>query len=158
MNWSDYFVYVDGALIWKVPVGRKTRARDPAGTLTPRGYISVTLGGKKYRAHRIIWEMLRGPIPLGLEIDHSDGVRSNNKINNLSLVTRTNNSKNRARRSDNTSGATGVTYCKVNKKWKAYVKQQGKLTHLGLFTHLEDAVIARQKQNELLGFSNRHGA
>ena len=63
MNWNDYFEYHDGTLIWKVAVGRKIRAGDTAGTVTSRGYVSVTLGGSKYLAHRVIWEMHNGPIP-----------------------------------------------------------------------------------------------
>ena len=158
MNWHDFFTYDDGKLFWKSAIGGKSSEGIVAGTLTPRGYVSVTLRGKKYRAHRIIWEMLKGPIPEGMEIDHDDGNRSHNRIENLKLTSSGGNHLNMARRKDNTSGFTGVTYCKVLKKWKAYVKQQGKLIHLGCFEDINDAIAARQKQNELLGFSSRHGS
>ena len=50
MNWNNLFTYDDGKLVWKVALGRKIRIGDPAGTMTPRGYITVTYQGKKYRA------------------------------------------------------------------------------------------------------------
>ena len=157
MNWSDFFTYDQGNLIWKVNLGRKIRAGAIAGTATPRGYITVTLNGKKYRAHRVIWEMHNGPIPQGLEIDHEDGVRSNNVIGNLSLKTNAGNHLNMARRADNTSGATGVVFCKATQKWKAGYKLDGKQVHLGYFQDFNDAVAARQNHNPTVGFSSRHG-
>lgn len=157
MNWHDYFNYDGEKLIWKITSSYKIHVGDAAGTLTPTGYISITLNGKKYRAHRIIWEMLKGTIPQNMQIDHIDGVRTNNKINNLLLTTNAGNHKNMAQRVDNTSGTTGVTYCKRTKKWKAYIKYQSNLKHLGCFENLGDAVAARQTHQVLLGFSSRHG-
>ena len=153
MNWNDYFEYHDGTLIWKVAVGRKIRAGDTAGTVTPRGYVSVTLGGSKYRAHRVIWEMHNGPIPKGMEIDHDDGKRANNKINNLKLTTNAGNHKNMAKRNDNTSGVTGVYFSKGAGKWLARIGKQ----HIGSFTSFDDAVAARKHHANLHGFSSRHG-
>lgn len=157
MNWNDYFDYNDGALIWKVAVGRKIRPGDSAGTVTPRGYVSVTLAGAKYRAHRIIWEMLKGPIPAGMEVDHEDGQRANNKIGNLSLTTNAGNHLNMAMRKDNKSGHTGVFFCKVSNRWKASAKKQGVTSNLGSFLTKEEAVAARQAHNITAGFSSRHG-
>lgn len=157
MNWHHYFRYDDGSLIWKVAIGRKIRAGDPAGYLTPRGYVTITLEGKKYRAHRIIWEMLKGPIPVKMEVDHEDGNRSNNRIGNLSLVTNEGNHKNMAKRRDNTSGATGVYQCKVTKRWMATARVKGVQHYFGRFDTFDEAVAERQKQNAILGFSTRHG-
>ena len=157
MNWNNLFTYDDGKLVWKVALGRKIRIGDPAGTMTPRGYVTVTYQGKKYRAHRIIWEMLKGAIPVGMEVDHGDGDRTNNRISNLSLRTNAGNHMNMAKRKDNTSGATGVYQCKVTGKWKASAKQNGVTTHLGTFECFDDAVAARKAHNLVVGFSDRHG-
>lgn len=157
MNWNDLLAYEDGELFWKVALGRKIRVGDPAGYVTPRGYVTITYKGKKFRAHRIIWEMLKGPIPVGMEVDHEDGKRANNKIGNLSLKTNAGNHLNMALRQDNTSGATGVFLCKVANKWKASAKQKGVTTHLGSFSTFEEAVAARKAHNASVGFSSRHG-
>lgn len=157
MNWHDYFEYQNGNLIWKVPRGKKIKAGAIAGTLTPKGYIAVLLNGKRYQAHRIIWEMLVGPIPVGMEIDHIDGRRHINLITNLRLVDRSGNSKNRAMRSDNTSGATGVYQDSKSGNWIATVRENGKNKYLGSYLLFADAVVAREQYNKIAGYSARHG-
>ena len=42
---------------------------------------------KSYYIHRFEWECIRGVIPKGFVIDHCDSVRTNNKIENLQLLT-----------------------------------------------------------------------
>lgn len=59
------------------------------------GYFSVSYQRKGYGAHRIIWEIHHGKIPEGMQIDHIDGDRSNNKIDNLRMVTPAQNNWNR---------------------------------------------------------------
>ena len=157
MNWADYFDYDDGNLIWKVNLGRKIKAGAIAGTVTPRGYIIITLSGQKYLAHRIVWEMLKGPIPPNHEIDHGDGVRYNNRVGNLTLTTNVGNHKNMAKRKDNTSGTTGVYFVKLTGKWFASIKTGGKTEHLGTFSNEGDAIAARKAAEARLGFSLRHG-
>lgn len=66
--------------------------------LTPlvyrKGYLKICLsacGGTKKLTrefiHRLIWKTFRGPIPAGMTINHIDGVKSNNRIENLELAT-----------------------------------------------------------------------
>lgn len=60
------------------------------------GYVQFKLGGRKGRCvfiHRIIWETFMGKIPLGLEINHKDGIKSNNKLSNLEICTSSENQK-----------------------------------------------------------------
>jgi hypothetical protein len=69
------------------------RARIPE--TQPNGYLVIALsaGGEKKRKylHRAAWEAFRGPIPKGLEINHRNGVRTDNRLENLELVTRADN-------------------------------------------------------------------
>ena len=52
------------------------------------GYIQVYVGGnRKEYAHRLIWESVHGAIPKGLEINHKNGIKTDNRISNLELVT-----------------------------------------------------------------------
>lgn len=62
---------------------------------TPReGYLRISIGGKNYSIHRLVWEAFNGPIPSGYYIDHIDGNRSNNSISNLRIATQSGNMKN----------------------------------------------------------------
>ena len=68
--------------------------------LSPKraGYVSVTLRVSKgvYKTklvHRLIWEAFNGPIPEGLEINHINGIKHDNRLCNLELVTKSENLK-----------------------------------------------------------------
>jgi hypothetical protein len=58
------------------------------------GYLRVTINGKIYSIHRLVWENYKGEIPEGMVIDHIDGNRSNNNIENLRCVSQSENIKN----------------------------------------------------------------
>lgn len=61
----------------------------------PEGYLAIDIQRDQIRlrsyVHRVVWEAFRGPIPSGLEINHRDGNRLNNRLDNLELVTRSAN-------------------------------------------------------------------
>lgn len=63
-----------------------------------------------YYIHRIIWVLKYGSISPDLVIDHIDGNPFNNSIENLSLKTQKDNTRNRRMRSDNKTGITGVKF------------------------------------------------
>lgn len=58
------------------------------------GYERISLAGSTQKlVHRLVWETFKGEIPEGLEIDHIDNNRKNNRLDNLQLVTRAKNEK-----------------------------------------------------------------
>ena len=74
INWHDYFLYSDGALI-SIMRRRGAKYMKPAGRKNAScGYIEVMVNYKRYQAHRVIWEMHNGAIPNGMEIDHINGI------------------------------------------------------------------------------------
>lgn len=79
-------------------------------------------------AHRVVWELLFGEIPDGFIVDHKDGNALNNHKDNLRLVLIEINSKNATKRSDNTSGITGVGFRTIKgiDVWFAMWKENGK--------------------------------
>lgn len=73
-------------------------------------YYRIGLNGKSYLAHRIIWMLFNGTLEENDYLDHIDGNRYNNTINNLRKVSKEFNSRNQKKHSSNTSGVTGVSY------------------------------------------------
>lgn len=84
MNWHDVFEYKDGFLYWKIKVGSGGSTRIPgdvAGSIKKRdGYTYVKFMRKSFMAHRVIYEIINGDIPIGMEIDHINHDRSDNRI------------------------------------------------------------------------------
>ena len=113
--------------------------------------------GKNRRMHRILWETFNGPIPNGMDIDHINGDRLDNRPENLRIVSRKENMQNTKVYNTNTSGVTGVTWIKAKNRWRAYVMIDYKQTHLGHYTDWFDAVCARMSANNRYGFHENHG-
>lgn len=55
------------------------------------GYVVAKAEGREKMAHRLIWEFVHGPIPNGYEINHINGIKNDNRISNLELVTHSEN-------------------------------------------------------------------
>lgn len=104
-------------------------------------------------AHRVSWFLFYKYWPK--IIDHIDGDKLNNKIDNLREVTHSENIYNSKKRTDNTSGKVGVSFKVDKNKWKAYYNQDGKQIHLGYFETLDEAVKARNAWEESSGLTFR---
>jgi hypothetical protein len=116
--------------------------------------------GKQYRAHRVAWALYHKEWPSD-QIDHINGNALDNRIENLRVVTRFDNNKNRKKPSNNTSGFMGV-HKHLNKssfKWRAQIWDSNtrKLVHLGSFSNIEDAVAARAAAEIEHGYHENHG-
>lgn len=116
-----------------------------AGTLSSKGYINIALDKKHYMAHRIIWKLYYGIEPTAL-IDHINGNKDDNRIENLREVTHLENCRNIKKLNKfNKSGYTGVHLCKKTKKWFAFIYLKGKSISLGSFGTIEEAIAAREE-------------
>jgi hypothetical protein len=115
---------------WYADIWNGRLAGKPAGSAYGGGYLGLAIQNEKYLAHRVAWVMHYGEQPT--EIDHINGDRSDNRIANLRLVTRTENNMNSARQSNNTSGCQGVTWDKQTNRWRAFIKKDGRTIRLGL--------------------------
>ena len=119
------------------------------------GYKQGSIQGVTAYAHKIAYLLKTGEWVVG--IDHINGVKTDNRACNLRTADHSLNARNMPRRSDNTSGFTGVYWFKQRSKWQARLQVNGKQHHLGLFNTPEEANEARLAANETHGFSENHG-
>lgn len=80
--------------------------------------------------------------------DHIDRNELNNLENNLRPATASENSQNRKRNSNNTSGIIGVGWRKDLQQWVARIKVKGRSIYLGSFIDKDDAIVARLKAEQ----------
>lgn len=112
-----------------------------AGSLQYSGYRFIQVDGVKYQAHRLAFLFMTGSFPIS-QIDHVDGVCSNNRWSNLRLATNAENQQNVRRRNDNKSGYIGVSWSRIDKKWRSRITSNGKQHWLGYFSSADEAYLA----------------
>jgi hypothetical protein len=112
----------------------------------------VKVEGISYLAHRLAWAFVNGEFPES-DIDHANGIKTDNRIENLRLATRSENQCNRGKHSNNKSGFKGVNWNREAKKWAARCMVKGKRTHIGYF---DNAVLAALAYQQLA--ASMHGA
>ena len=140
-----------GIFIRKIQSGPNVKVGDVAGTLHKSGYINICILGKYYKAHRLAWLYMTGEWPKD-QIDHIDGNPSNNKWKNLREADWYLNSTNRRKRSDNTSGITGVCFRKNSKTWRVRISVNKERKCIGYFKDFNAAVEARKEAEKEYGY------
>lgn len=137
-----------GLFRWRIHTrgrGRKISPGDVAGTLSGQGYVQIKTLGRLVRAHRLAYLFMTGEWPpKGMEPDHKNGRRNDNRWENLRLVTRSQNNLNAGLRKSNKSGVTGVSFQARRGVWDARIKVDGRLYLLGQHKTKEEAIIARR--------------
>ena len=88
--------------------------------------------------HRVVWEYYHGPITEG-EIDHINGDGIDNRLNNVRLATHQQNCANRHKVQEHSSRFKGVSWSRWTEKWRACIRVDGVLHHLGYFDNEEEA-------------------
>ena len=152
---------------------RPTKGK-PTGRISRRGYWEVSYQEFLYKVHRIVWEIHFGEIPDNLCIDHINGNKADNRIENLRLVDEKGNSRNTKAPSNNKTGTVGVAYNKDKAGniigYRAiWATLEGKQRNKNFFFKKYEEELAeflaqeyRQHQIDLLnlmgaGYTERHG-
>lgn len=122
---------------------------------TSEGYIRTPLLSGYYLLHRLIWLYMTGEWPN--KIDHINGIRDDNRWENLRNVTVQENCRNQRRRANNTSGCTGVYKHKQTGHFIVMINTPEKRrVSLGAFSAFEEAVSVRKAAEIEYGYSERH--
>ena len=146
---KEHFEYRDGHL-WRIKsTSNKAKVGQRFGSYASEGYILGGLRGKYYYEHRLIWLYHYGKWPKEC-IDHINGIKDDNRIENLREATKQQNSFNRKSDRGSTSQFKGVSWHKQRKKWRADYTHKGKIYYLGLYETEEAAAKAYRKFTEHL--------
>ena len=133
---AEVLEYKDGELYWKKKVARKIIVGTKAGSTGSRGYFQVRYKSRAYRKARVVWCLCHGEWPPeGLEVDHINQNKADDRIENLRLVTRWENAVNQKHKG----------YRKRKDRFSARITVHGKVISLGTYGTEEEAIEAYNK-------------
>jgi hypothetical protein len=118
-----------GVFIRKVRTSNRIKVGERAGSFDKAGYLCIRVHGKTYKAHRLAWLYVHGGMPFG-EVDHINGDKADNRIENLRDVTKSVNQQNRR---------SVKGYSRDGNRWKAQIRFGGKWKHLGCYETEQEA-------------------
>jgi len=130
-----------GELTWRKRLGPTCKLRGPAGCVKKNGYRKITIDGVSYTGSHLAWFHFYGEPPLAL-LDHKNGRRSDDRIENLRPATHSENARNIGVRANNPSGLKGASkfYNRYNRaKFRSSITVNKKRIFLGLFMTAEEA-------------------
>lgn len=120
------------------------------GTKSDSGYGLISINGTVNRAHRLAWELLVGPIPEGIHIDHRCMNKSCVNPEHLRHATHKQNSEHLALRSTNKSGYRGVSFSTKRGAWRVQISHNYRTINGGFFSDVHEAgEAAKALRNEL---------
>lgn len=148
-----YYNASTGEVSWTDEYASKRRKPGSVYYLN-NGYGRVSIEGKHYYLHRLVWCYHYGAFP-SEQIDHIDGNKLNNRIENLREVTHADNQKNRNMIKTNKTGIMGVS--KIASGYRAYITVDDRQVHLGHYIDFFEACCARKSAENKYGFHPNHG-
>ena len=144
---NELFYYKDGHLIWK-DSNTKMKGKK-AGCVKAKGYVYIGVDNMQFRAHRLIYLMHHGHVPN--IVDHIDGDRLNNRIDNLQEISNSENLRKAPLRNNSTSGVKGI--CNTRGSWRVLDENR---KYLGNYPSLFEAMLEAEQYFEIFTkFSDR---
>ena len=126
-----------GHLYWNVNISKFIKAGRRVGCKGSGGYRYLTMHNYRILEHRLCWWIVHNKFPD--QIDHINGVRSDNRLCNLREANNSQNNMNRPRQSNNTTGYKGVSYHKQTNRFHAVIRARGVTKSLGYHKTAEEA-------------------
>ena len=151
----ELFEYKNDDLYNKKPRS-KIKVGEIAGSMCADGYRQVKVNKRSYKVHRVIFLMQHGYLPP--QIDHINGNRSDNRIENLRSATNATNQYNKKPQKTNITGHKNIHWCNRSQKYVVSFRINGKLLGYGYFKDIKEANnVAMQKRIELHKEYANHG-
>lgn len=144
-----------GEFTWAKPCGVRGIVGQSAGSWR-NGYIMIQVSHQKHFAHRLAFLYMVGRMPCG-PMDHINGVKDDNRWENLREVSHTENMRNRVLDCRVSHGVHGVWLRADTGKWRASINVDSRRISLGTYEHFFDAVCARKSAEIAHGFHPLHG-
>ena len=135
-----YYDQIGGDFYWRKPTAACVKPWSKAGGLNSDGYAVIRVFKRQYRAHHLAWLYVNGFMPN--QIDHKNGIKTDNSIANLRLATQSQNNMNKGAQANNKTGLKGVFWVEEAGKYCATVTAKGKRIYLGYFGNPQDAHAA----------------
>lgn len=122
-----------------------------SGSFDGLGYRQILVDYKQFMVHRVIWLWWYGYTPENY-IDHVNGEKADNRIENLREVSHSCNLRNAPQYKSNTSGVKGVCFDTSRKKWLASINLNGRNLSVGRFTSFIEAVCHRYAAEQCINW------
>jgi hypothetical protein len=131
-----------GIFTWNICSGN-ARVGAAAGAIKSNGYITIGIDKKRYHAHRLAWFYIYNEWPL-LDIDHINRIKTDNRLCNLRVVSRSENLLNTKVRKDSLSGFNGLYWDESRKRWAVRAWVNGAVKHIARVKTLAEALKLRK--------------
>ncbi len=131
---GEIFYYKEGQLYYRETFHPRSVKDQIAGSVQKNNYTAIGAGGKKHYAHRLIWILHNGEIPIHKVIDHIDRNSQNNNIENLRLITKYENRLN--------TDPKGYVFNKARNRYIARISIHKKVIKIGSYKTPEEATAA----------------
>lgn len=110
------------------------------GSAIGRGHLAMTVKQKVFYMHRVVYEFANDPIPHGLQIDHINEIKTDNRLANLRVVTQSENFQNISIPNKRSlTGFRGVSMDRRTGKFAAATQAGGKYWYIGRYKTAEEA-------------------
>lgn len=140
-----------GVFRWKKSRSQRVKVGNEVGSWDLYGYKTVRLDGRSYKLHRLAWFYVFGVWPAG-DIDHMNGIRSDNRLSNLRDVPRKTNLENQTKVTarPTETGLIGAYYDKAKNVFYSRISQFNKSIYLGTFQTADEAHQAYLKAKRIM--------
>ena len=159
---ARFYLDKDGNLRNKIRRGvGKRQQKGAIATTNSHGYLIVKehIDGKQVNifAHRLAWLLYTGEDPGDRDINHKNQNRKDNRLKNLEVLPHKDHMRKHPKRSDCSSGVTGVCWDKGNQKWMAHIGTSKNQRIIKRFTDFFEACCYRKSLENKLGYFPEHG-